>query len=208
MSKSLALFAFESLISELESSNRSTLAALEARTCSKTAEYPQKAPLFVTWNKNGDLRGCIGTFSNMVVEEAVAQYALISAFEDTRFTPILESELPSLSVSITLLDNFVEIKNPKDWIVGKHGLKVSFTHEGRAYSGTFLPSVAEEQEWTPIETLWNLLRKAGFKGITTKGTLAFYKASIAASSMKLVRYDGLKCGATYQEYLDALDGKH
>ncbi|OBA19278.1 hypothetical protein METBIDRAFT_46473 [Metschnikowia bicuspidata var. bicuspidata NRRL YB-4993] len=204
MSKSLALFAFESLVSELESSKRMTLAEVEKRTKSETALYPQNAPLFVTWNKDGNLRGCIGTFLNTPVEAGVAQYALISAFEDTRFAPIKFSELPSLSVGITLLDNFEEVLDPQDWVIGKHGLKVLFTDQGRRYLGTFLPLVAVEQEWTSNDTLWNLLRKSGSKSVSPAETTDFYASAIAAGTMRLVRYEGLKCSASYHEYKCAM----
>lgn len=203
MSKSLALFAFETLISKLESTPTTSLVEIERQTNSRTGDYPQKAPLFVTWNKKGKLRGCIGTFQSMEVEEGIAEYALISAFEDTRFAPIKSSELLLLTVSITLLDNFTEITDPEDWTIGKHGLKVLLTSQGHRYLGTFLPLVAEEQEWTLSETLWSLLRKAGFGGVPADQTIEFYNSSIAAGSLKLVRYEGLKCEATYKEYLDA-----
>lgn len=48
----------------------------------------------MTWNIIGDeLRGCIGTFSHEKIEKMLPQYALISAFEDSRFEPISLNEL-------------------------------------------------------------------------------------------------------------------
>lgn len=44
-----------------------------------------KAPLFVTWTKKGELRGCIGTFSESNLATTLPQYALISGLEDDRF---------------------------------------------------------------------------------------------------------------------------
>ena len=68
------------------------------------------SPLFVTWNKEGDLRGCIGTFAeDGKLGETLSQYSLIAAVKDTRFKPISESELPLLSCEISLLSNFEEI---------------------------------------------------------------------------------------------------
>ena len=50
-----------------------------------------KAPLFVTWLKNDDLRGCIGTFAeDCKLGETLARYSLVSAVQDTRFPPINE----------------------------------------------------------------------------------------------------------------------
>ena len=62
--------------------------------------YPEdfdtvNAPLFVTWLKDGDLRGCIGTFAEDCKLGATLQrYSLIAALQDTRFPPIETSELP------------------------------------------------------------------------------------------------------------------
>ena len=61
------------------------------------------SPLFVTWNTRPSrpgrphrLRGCIGTFEPHLLSEGLAEYALISAFRDTRFRRIEEGELESL----------------------------------------------------------------------------------------------------------------
>lgn len=59
--------------------------------------------VFVTWNTRPNrpfasqrLRGCIGTFEPQPIREGLAKYALISAFNDSRFPPIEERELSSL----------------------------------------------------------------------------------------------------------------
>lgn len=58
------------------------------------------SPLFVTWNTlhghEWRLRGCIGNFEAMPIQEGIAEYALISAFGDTRFKKIVKSELENL----------------------------------------------------------------------------------------------------------------
>ena len=57
----------------------------------------------MTWNTRSSrpgrpsrLRGCIGTFEPQPLREGLAEYALISAFRDTRFRRIEEDELESL----------------------------------------------------------------------------------------------------------------
>ncbi|KAG0682945.1 hypothetical protein C6P40_004879 [Pichia californica] len=137
------------------------------------------APLFVTWNivdlKNDEheLRGCIGNFSNLKLPDYVKKYALISALEDSRFNPINKFELekiennPKLDLQccVTVLHSFEDITNNlMDWIVGKHGIKLSFKYHNRSYSSTFLPEVASEQGWNKKETLNALIRKAGIPG--------------------------------------------
>lgn len=204
MSKSLALWAFESLNSKLNpKAPHISLSDLNLFVGSSSADYPSKAPLFITWNKKHNLRGCIGTFQSSPTESGVANYALVSAFEDTRFPAISVSELPLLSASVTLLDKFEPISDASDWTVGKHGLKVRLNTNGRHYLGTFLPLVAEEQEWDKKETLWNLLRKAGFSGVSELQTLDFYRKGLAEGWIELTRYEGLKSGAEYAEYAAA-----
>jgi AMME syndrome candidate gene 1 protein len=61
------------------------------------------SPLFVTWSTRSSrpgrasrLRGCIGNFEAMPLREGIAEYALISAFRDSRFNKIQEWELETL----------------------------------------------------------------------------------------------------------------
>ena len=64
---------------------------------------PKYSPLFVTWSvrstrpgRASRLRGCIGNFEAMPLHDGLAEYALISAFRDSRFNKIEEWELDSL----------------------------------------------------------------------------------------------------------------
>lgn len=196
MTKTLALWAFEAL-------NRRLFPESSKNAIQKFGDlsgYPSEAPLFITWNKNGDLRGCIGTFLPLPTEKGVAEYALVSAFEDPRFPPITKKELPNLSVSVTLLDRFTPIDNAIDWTIGAHGLRVRFFQNGKHYSGTFLPSVAEEQEWDQETTLFYLARKAGFRGVSPGQAIDTYQQGIEEGWIQLTRYDGVKSGALYAEY--------
>lgn len=199
MGSSLPVLAFASLLSKLTSTHRPSLLEI-TKALGDNTKYPNKAPLFITWNKNDALRGCIGTFLSMEIESGVSEYAIISALEDSRFPPISARELSLLSVSVTLLANFVPISDCEDWEIGIHGLKVQIDANGRHYLGTFLPSVAEEQEWTQLETLWNLLRKAGYQGISEGATLDFYTQLLQNGQLNLTRYEGLKYGLSYEEY--------
>lgn len=134
---------------------------------------PTEAPLFVTWNtinprtQETQLRGCIGTFAAQPLEEGLRTYALTAALEDHRFRPITTKELPGLECSVTLLTDFEDCTDPLDWVLGVHGLRISFADArgaGRRYSGTYLPHVATEQGWDQEETLQSLVRKAGWSG--------------------------------------------
>lgn len=202
MSKALCLLAFETLNNKLLSESSSTsLATFNSLTKGSAEDYPASAPLFVTWNKHGDLRGCIGTFLPLKIDTGVKRFALTSALEDPRFPPISRTELPALSVSVTLLDKFTPISLPLDWEIGLHGLKLHINYNGHYYSGTFLPSVAEEQEWDKKTTLWYLLRKADFESVSKSKVIEFYEKGLTEGWLELERYDGMKSELDYATYI-------
>lgn len=201
MSKSLCCLAFESLNNKLFIDS-SIIPFEKFKTLAPTEiELPLKAPLFITWNKNNELRGCIGTFQPLSVESGTKRFALTSSLQDPRFPPISKLEFKNLSVSVTLLDNFEPIKRWDDWTVGDHGLKINLKKDGELYLGTFLPSVAVEQEWDKLTTLSYLLRKADYNGVPKKDTAEFYQTGINDGWLELVRYEGLKECLDYEEYM-------
>lgn len=198
-------------------------------TSISTSPSTRSYPLFVTWNTlshrtstaqtHKSLRGCIGTFDPLPLSSGLQTYALTSAFEDTRFSPIPPSLLPSLSCNITLLADFETCTSPLDWELGTHGLRISFIYRGKRYGATYLPDVAVDQEWSKEETLDSLMRKAGWDGGGSSsggGAVArrFLRAgrdrgdsdSVArqpwqeVSDFRTTRYTGLKASATYDEW--------
>ncbi|KAL6240087.1 hypothetical protein BDW75DRAFT_2458 [Aspergillus navahoensis] len=186
----------------------------------------QKYPLFVTWNtlsKSGrkSLRGCIGTFEAQELSHGLKSYALTSAFDDTRFSPIPESLLPSLSCSLTLLGSFEPCTNALDWTLGTHGIRISFIHRGRRFGATYLPDVPVEQGWTKEETIKSLMHKAGWDGSSHQDSSThrrFLRGSSSSSSkntrsgsskleaweqvsdFRTVKYQGLKASADYAQW--------
>lgn len=71
-----------------------------------TPELRERAGTFVSIHKkNGDLRGCIGTFMPMRANLAdeVIENAIASATRDPRFYPIQEWELNDLDISVDVL---------------------------------------------------------------------------------------------------------
>ncbi|KAI1618925.1 AMMECR1 domain-containing protein [Exophiala viscosa] len=175
-------------------------------------------PLFVTWNtisRSGhkSLRGCIGTFEGMPLASGLATYALTSAFDDTRFSPIPASLLPALSCSLTLLADFEPCKDAMDWDLDTHGIRISFTNRGRRHGATYLPDVAVEQGWTKEETLESLMKKAGWDGGYGHGVARRLLRGSArgpeqqstrpwddVQDFRVVRYTGLKASASYDEW--------
>jgi AmmeMemoRadiSam system protein A len=70
-----------------------------------TPEMKERAGVFVSLHKHGQLRGCIGTFeptNDNVAEEIIAN-AISSATRDPRFPPVTPSELDDLEYSVDVL---------------------------------------------------------------------------------------------------------
>lgn len=188
-----------------KSSSRSSLFSPGRRGGKEERRSSEKAdehPLFVTWNtigRNGgkSLRGCIGTFEPQELGDGLRSYALTSAFDDTRFSPITLRELPSLECGVTLLTNFEPIASPLDWEIGLHGLRISFTYYGRRYGSTYLPDVAREQGWTKEETMVSLMRKAGWSGRKDEWT--------KVPDLNVIRYQGRQVKLGYREWKEWRD---
>ncbi|ODV80446.1 uncharacterized protein CANTADRAFT_46969 [Suhomyces tanzawaensis NRRL Y-17324] len=203
MSKALCSYAFDTLYTLLHGTSPTSLAKHFAVLQESLSDYPSSAPVFVTWNQSGRLRGCIGTFASEPIEKGVARYAVVAARQDTRFRPISKLDLNSeLLVSVTLLDNFTHIDEWDDWTIGLNGLRISLDLEGSHYLGTFLPSVAEEEDWSKEDTLYYLLIKAELSGISQDRVVGFYKKGIKEGWLHLTRYDGLKLQLDFSQFLE------
>jgi len=92
----------------------------------------KKSGVFVTIKKNGQLRGCIGTYlpTKENINEEIIQNAVAAATEDYRFGSIQKEELPELSYTVYILNKPELVKdinelNPKKYgIIIKAGLKL------------------------------------------------------------------------------------
>ena len=150
-------------------------------------------PLFVTWTtgKEKKLRGCVGTFTKDDLQKNLVRYILISAFKDSRFPPISKNEIKNLNCEVSLLVQFEKAKTPIDWEVGTHGIDIHFEDKnGKSYSATYLPEVAEEEKWDQETTLMFLIRKAGYKGSLEN----------VYNNMEVTRYQSIKKTISYEEY--------
>ncbi|MFA5200437.1 MAG: AmmeMemoRadiSam system protein B [Candidatus Omnitrophota bacterium] len=114
---------------------------------------------FVTLNKGGDLRGCIGNLvGNQPIYLTVRDMAVEAAVDDPRFSPLSLKELKEVEIEISVLSPLVRVKSADEIELGKHGVLV---RKG-ARSGVFLPQVATETGWGKEEFLDNLCsHKAG-----------------------------------------------
>ena len=115
------------------------------------SQYPvlnSKCGAFVSLHKQGRLRGCIGHFGEDVpLHEIVAEMARAAAFEDPRFMPVTKDELEDIDIEISVLTPMRRIQSLDEFELHRHGIYIR-----RGYhSGTFLPQVANEVNWTKEE---------------------------------------------------------
>ena len=107
-----------------------------------------KCGAFVSLHKNGRLRGCIGHFGeDTPLHEIVAEMARAAAFEDPRFMPVTADELADIDIEISVLTPMRRIKSLDDFELRRHGIYIRKGYR----SGTFLPQVADEVNWTKEE---------------------------------------------------------
>jgi hypothetical protein len=123
--------------------------------------FQTKRGVFVTLRKNGELRGCIGTFEpEQNLAQTIQAMVLSAAFWDPRFFPLQENELPEIKIEISILSPRQKITNPTLIEVGKHGIYIQRGHR----SGVYLPQVAIKQGWNREEFLNSLCEdKAGLE---------------------------------------------
>jgi AmmeMemoRadiSam system protein A len=126
-------------------------------------DLPQASGVFVTLKEHGDLRGCLGTIqSSGDLAGAVARCAADAASEDPRFPPVTTSELPGLSVEVSVLGPLERIDpaDPAAITIGRHGLVAEQGHR----RGLLLPQVATEWKWSVEQFLRHTCLKAGLAG--------------------------------------------
>jgi len=114
---------------------------------------------FVTLNKRGQLRGCIGSLvGRQPLYLTIRDMAIESAVGDPRFPQLKESELDEIEIEISVLSPMEKVDNPERIKLGTHGVLAR-----RGFnSGVFLPQVATETGWSKEEFLSNLCsHKAG-----------------------------------------------
>lgn len=119
----------------------------------------QKCGAFVTLTKRGALRGCMGHFGeDMPLHEVVYEMAQMAAFEDPRFPQLRHHELDDIEIQISVLTPMKRIYSLDEFQLHRHGI---FIQKGFR-SGTFLPQVADEVNWTKEEFVGHCSRdKAG-----------------------------------------------
>ena len=139
----LKKIAYESIKDSLDGKN-----IAQPALNSKLSALNCKCGAFVSLHKQGRLRGCIGHFGEDVpLHEIVAEMARAAAFEDPRFPPVHREELDDIDIEISVLTPMRRIQSLDEFQLHKHGIYIRKGYR----SGTFLPQVADEVNWTKEE---------------------------------------------------------
>jgi len=121
-----------------------------------SAHLTEPRGVFTSIHLRGELRGCVGyVLPTSPIDRAVAETARAAAFDDNRFSPVTEEEVPHLEIELSILTRPQPIK-AEEIEVGRHGLLVS--QHGRR--GLLLPQVPVERGWDRITFLEHTCRKA------------------------------------------------
>ena len=143
----LARHAIETLV---------TSGKLPERPADLPSEMAERAGVFVSLKKDGELRGCIGTFEPTTknIAEEILQNAASAALRDPRFPPVKKEELDALVYSVDVLTEPELVAGADALDVKKYGVIVEY----RARKGLLLPDLAG------VDTVEEQLRIARQKG--------------------------------------------
>ncbi|MFC1998463.1 AmmeMemoRadiSam system protein A [Chloroflexota bacterium] len=102
-------------------------------------ELKERAGVFVSIKKKGELRGCIGTFepTKSNVAEEIVSSAIGAAIRDPRFLPITANELADLYYSVDVLSKPEPVANTDELDPKKYGVIV----DGMGRRGLLLPNL-------------------------------------------------------------------
>ena len=127
-------------------------------------ELDEELGVFVTLNKNNNLRGCIGYAEPIKPAiDATMEVAISAAFNDPRFNQVSKDEFDDLDFEVTVLTKpeLIEVAHYKQYFdeieIGRDGLIIQ-----KGYArGLLLPQVASENAFTTEEFLDHTCMKAG-----------------------------------------------
>ena len=187
----------------LPDSARAVLLAVVREVVTRSAPNPQNEPgvdlsryapelvapraAFVTFTRQGHLRGCIGSLeAHQPLVLDVARNAFKGAFRDPRFPPITAEEIPQLAASISVLSQ------PGELQLGSEAELLSIIRPGidgliladGGKRGTFLPSVWEQLP-SPKDFLQRLKLKAGLAADHWSPTVRVWRYQTESFGMAL-----------------------
>lgn len=119
--------------------------------------------IFVTLRAGKTLRACVGNWHDdppVPLKNALANAARAAVTSDRRFAPIEATEIPHLTIEVSILHHLEAIDpDPDNVQIGRHGLLLAHP-KGR---GLLLPQVAAERDWDARTFLENTSIKAGLR---------------------------------------------
>jgi len=136
-----------------------------------TPEMKERAGVFVSIKKKGQLRGCIGTYLpvRMNVAEEVIHNAIAAATEDPRFLPVEPSELDDLVYSVDILSEPQRIRSLNELDPKRYGVIVMSGNR----RGLLLPDIEG------VNTVEEQIRIASMKaGITPDEEKEIYRFEV------------------------------
>ena len=132
----------------------------------KHAALLEERGAFVTLNKDGLLRGCIGyVFPIEPLCVTVRDVAMSAALRDRRFEPVSKVELPDIEYEISVLSPLRLVTDLEEIEVGIHGLLI----KRGTKEGLLLPQVAGSRGWDRPTFLEHTCIKAGLPPQAWKG---------------------------------------
>jgi len=120
---------------------------------------------FVTLQKHGQLRGCIGMLEACrPLAEDIADNSYAAAFSDPRFPPLSENELVDLSIHISILNptELIHCQSEAELLKQLRPNIDGLILDDGMHRATFLPSVWQYLS-DPTEFVHQLKIKAGLK---------------------------------------------
>lgn len=130
-----------------------------------TPGLSEKRGAFVSLEKSGQLRGCMGCVQpDTQLPETIKEAALDAALKDRRFSPLQAEEWPELQLEVSVLSPIVPLQNISDIQIGKTGLII----QKGTHNGILLPQVAVDYRLNPESFLIQLCRKAQLPDTTWK----------------------------------------
>jgi AmmeMemoRadiSam system protein A len=136
-----------------------------------TPEMQGQEGVFVCLKKNGELRGCIGTFlpCSQNVAEEVINNAVAASTEDPRFLPVEVDELSALVYSVDVLSPPEKVTSVRELDPRRYGVIVEFG----GMKGLLLPDLEG------VDTAEEQLRIAKMKaGISVAEDCAIYRFEV------------------------------
>ena len=88
--------------------------------------FKEKAGVFVTIEKGGELRGCVGTYLPVYenIAQEVVNNAIAAATQDCRFEPVQKSDLPYLGYMVYILSKLEPVRSMEELDPEKYGVVV------------------------------------------------------------------------------------